>query len=120
MREYTTSDRLKQIMQERNLKQVDILEKVKPYCEKYNEKINKSHLSQWVAGINEPNQNKLFILASALNVSEAWLLGYDVSSERKEPVPEYDPHIQEVTDLFLKLNQEQKQTVLNMLRSFVG
>lgn len=81
--------------------------------------ISKSTISQYMSGYSKPKQDRIYLLAKALNVSEAWLLGYDVSSERKEPVPEYDPQIQEVTDLFCRLNQEQKQTVLNMLRSFV-
>ena len=34
MKELTTADRLKQIMSERGLKQVDILEACKPYCER--------------------------------------------------------------------------------------
>jgi len=34
MQKKTTSDRLKQIMHDRNLKQVDILEKAQPYCKK--------------------------------------------------------------------------------------
>lgn len=84
MKKYTTSYRLKQIMNERNLKQVDILNECQKYCEKYGEKINKSHLSQWVSGANEPNQRKLTILSYALNVSEIWLMGYDVPM-KKEP-----------------------------------
>ena len=35
-----TSSRLKQIMMERKLRQVDLLEMVKPFCEKYNVKIS--------------------------------------------------------------------------------
>lgn len=77
-----TSDRLNELMNMYNIKQVDILNMVKPLCDEYGEKINKSHLSQWVSGINEPNQRKLFILAKALNVSEPWLMGYDVPMAR--------------------------------------
>ena len=36
MNNENTSIRLKQIMKERNLRQVDLLEMVKPFCEKYN------------------------------------------------------------------------------------
>ena len=41
-----TAIRLKKIMQEKNLRQVDLLEMVKPFCQKYNVKINKSDISQ--------------------------------------------------------------------------
>ena len=46
----STADRLKEIMQKRNLKQVDILNKSLPFCSKYNVKMNKSDISQYVSG----------------------------------------------------------------------
>lgn len=82
MNKKNTSDRLKQIMDSRSLKQVDILRLAAPYCQKYNVKMNKSDLSQYLSGKAEPRQDKLFILGSALGVSEAWLMGFDVPIER--------------------------------------
>lgn len=79
----TTANRLKQIMAQRGLKQTDILRMAKPYCEKYNIKMGKSDLSQFVNGKVEPGQWKLTILGLTLNVSEAWLMGLDVPMERK-------------------------------------
>ena len=76
-------ERLNQAMKIRSLKQVDVLEAAKPYCEKYGIKLTKSDLSQYVSGKVEPRQEKLTILSLALSVSEAWLMGYDVSMERK-------------------------------------
>src|SRR5690625_4036328 len=78
----STSDRLKQIMKERNLKQVDIINKSLPYQKKYGVILSKSHLSQYVNGKSQPDQHKLFILAETLNLNEAWLMGYDVKKER--------------------------------------
>ena len=78
-----TAARLKNIMSARNLRQVDILEMAKPYCEKYKVKMNKSDISQYCSGKVEPHQEKLFVLGKALNVSEAWLMGFDVPMERK-------------------------------------
>lgn len=46
MSKKTTSQRLKEIMTERNLKQVDILTLAQPYCKQYNTKLTKSDLSQ--------------------------------------------------------------------------
>lgn len=88
MKTETTSMRLKQIMSERNLKQVDILRLCQPYCEKYNIKLGKSDLSQFISGKVEPGQWKLTILGCALNVSEAWLMGFDVPKERLVTVSE--------------------------------
>ena len=72
MKEENTALRLKKIMQERNLRQVDILTLTLPFCEKYNVKMNKSDISQYVSGKVEPSQDKLVILGMALHVSEAY------------------------------------------------
>lgn len=82
MKKQTTSNRLKQIMSDRNLRQVDILEMCKPYCNKYDIKLGRNDLSQYVTGKVEPGQKKLTVLGMALNVSEAWLMGFDVPMER--------------------------------------
>ena len=84
MKELTTADRLKQIMSERGLKQVDILEACKPYCERYGVQLKKNDLSLYVSGKVEPKQDKLSILGMALNVNEVWLMGYNVPAGRKE------------------------------------
>lgn len=84
MRGATTSDRLKQIMLERNMKQVDILNACKPYCEKYGVRLGKSDLSQYISGKVQPGQDKLSILGLALNVNEVWLMGYNVPAGRNK------------------------------------
>lgn len=71
-------------MSDQNLRQVDILNKTIPYCEKYGVKMNKSDISQYCSGKTEPNQDKLFVLGMALNVNEAWLMGLDVPMERND------------------------------------
>ncbi|MGN0489432.1 MAG: S24 family peptidase [Ruminococcus sp.] len=82
MNKYSTGDRLRFLMKERNLKQVDIINLAQPYCKKYKIKLHKNDLSQYVNGKVVPGQDKLYILALALNVSEAWLLGFDVPMYR--------------------------------------
>lgn len=84
MKDLTTADRLKQIMSERSLKQVDILEACQPYCEKYGVQLKKNDLSQYVSGKVEPKQDKLSILGLALNVNEVWLMGYNVPAGRDD------------------------------------
>jgi phage repressor protein C with HTH and peptisase S24 domain len=75
----TTSNRLKQIMSDRNLRQVDILNMVSPFAKELNIRFAKNDLSQYVSGKVEPSQEKLTVLSRALNVSEPWLMGYDVA-----------------------------------------
>ena len=84
MKKVTTSDRLKSIMNSRNLKQVDILNLAKPFCEKYGVRLGKNDLSQYVHGKAEPRQEKLTVLGMALGVSEAWLMGFDVPESRMQ------------------------------------
>lgn len=96
----TTSERLKEYMKRNRLRQVDILEMVKPFCEQYGVKMNKSDLSQYVSGKTEPGQDKLIVLSKALNLSEPWLMGYDVPLEPpKEPKNQKENHSPELTPI---------------------
>lgn len=81
MKVSNTSERLKQLMNERNLRQVDILNASQHFCKQYDVKMNKSDISQYCSGKVEPNQDKLFVLSAALNVNVSWLMGYDVPRE---------------------------------------
>ena len=81
MKERNTSDRLKEIMAKNGLRQIDILNKAIPFCKKYNVKLGRNDLSQYISGKVEPSQKKLTVLAEALEVNEAWLMGYDVPME---------------------------------------
>jgi repressor LexA len=78
----TTQSRLKYLMTTRKIKQIDILNLCEPYCLQYGVKMNKSDLSQYVSGKVEPSQSKLVVLGMALNVSEGWLMGFNVPMER--------------------------------------
>lgn len=115
----STADRLRQIMEERNLRQVDILNLVLPICAKYDVKMNKSDISQYVSGKVEPSQEKLVVLGMALNVTESWLMGFDVSSERK------DTQIQAEKDFdmfyrFSMLNERDKRIISDMIDSMLS
>lgn len=94
MKVTTTSERLKDYMRTHHMRQVDIIEMVKPFCDEFGVKFNKSDLSQYVSGKTEPGQDKLVILAKALKVSEPWLMGYDVPPEpHKEPKNQSSPQL---------------------------
>lgn len=86
MRKYETADRIRQLMEEKNWKQVDIFNNSKPYQEKLGVKLGKSAISQYVNGVQAPDQRRLALLALTFNVSEAWLMGYDVPREREATV----------------------------------
>ena len=114
MERVTTAERLKEIMAERNLRQVDILNLSLPLCAKWNVKMNKSDISQYVSGKVEPSQEKLVVLGIALNVSESWLMGFDVPKERKSPTIQAT----EDFDFFYKyslLSERDKKIILNTI-----
>ena len=77
------SERIKTALELREMKQADLIKLTG---------INKGALSSYISGKYEPKQNNIFLMAKALNVSEAWLMGYDVPMERKpitfEVIPE--------------------------------
>lgn len=70
--------RLQSVMNERGLKQIDILRLSEPLQEKYGISMNKNHLSNYINGKSNPDQHKTFLLAKTLGVDEAWIMGYDV------------------------------------------
>ena len=69
----TTSKRIQEAMELRGLKQTDLVEKTG---------ISKGALSSYISGRYVPKQNNTFLIAKALNVNEAWLMGADVPMER--------------------------------------
>ena len=109
----TTGTRLKRIMKEKGLKQVDILKMCEPYCKKYNVKLEKNDLSQYVNDKVQPKQDKLSILGMALNVPEIWLMGYDLPDESNK-VTKRNP---DFYSLFENATPEAQELVVNFLKS---
>lgn len=119
MEKVSTAERLKQIMEERNLKQIDIIRLCIPLCVEYDVKMNKSDISQYVSGKVEPSQEKLVILGMALNVTESWLMGFNTSPQRK------DTHIQADKDVdilyrYSMLNERDKKVVSDVIDSMLS
>ena len=121
MKIHNTSERLRQLMAERGLRQVDILEAAKPYCEKYGVKLGKNDLSQYTSGKVEPGQEKLSLLGMALGVSEAWLMGYDVSiiPDAKIPATITDDGLSEIESIFNQLSPDNRAKLLELSRLYL-
>lgn len=66
-------DRLREALNIRNMKASDLVDA---------SGVPKSAVSFYLAGKSKPKADRLYIIAQTLNVSEAWLLGYDVPMER--------------------------------------
>ena len=81
--------------------------------------IPKSAMSQYIKGSFEPKQDRVYLLSKALNVSEAWLMGYDVPMERITTLPDTKPLTKGeelLLDLFNQVPEESQEMVLDMIR----
>jgi transcriptional regulator with XRE-family HTH domain len=90
-------------------------------------KIPKSAMSQYISGSFEPKQDRIYLIAQALSVSEAWLMGYDVPMERQDPKKNSSPEEIELNegeqlllDLFRKIPEDKQELVLQMIRVALG
>lgn len=70
----TCSDRIKITLSTRGMKQSELVKLTN---------IPKSAISQYISGTFEPKQDKIYLMAKALNVSAEWLMGLDVPMEKK-------------------------------------
>lgn len=71
----TTRERLEEVMRETGKKQSDLVKETG---------LNKGTISKYLSGAVEPRHEATHKLATALNVSETWLWGYDVPKGRQD------------------------------------
>ena len=107
--------RLSEALQVRRMKQSELCQLAK---------IPKSSLSQYLSGDYEPKQDRIYLIAKVLRVSEAWLMGYDVPMERDKKVPTDESDLNDgeklLLDLFRQIPAEKQELVLQMIRVALG
>jgi transcriptional regulator with XRE-family HTH domain len=108
----TCAKRISRALSIRNMKQSDL-------CTLTG--IPKSAISQYISGAFEPKQDRIFLIANALDVSEAWLMGYDVPMEKETQSPDK----QELTEgerkwleLYRLLSDDAKKLLIEVALSF--
>lgn len=74
----TIGERIKEALEKRDMIQLDLAEKTG---------IAKSAISSYINGKYEPKQNTIHLMAKALAVNEAWLMGYDVPMTDDDIMP---------------------------------
>lgn len=116
------ADRIREAMDAAGLKAVDLSKKAD---------IPKSTMSRYLSGSYEPKSKAIYKLAQALNVSEAWLLGYDVPAARTAEQKKNDdlvaavvkmrkdPKFLEVVLQLAELPEDQYEAVKNLLSALV-
>nr|DAW46424.1 MAG TPA: Repressor protein CI [Caudoviricetes sp.] len=82
-------ERLNSILQKRNLSQADLSKMTG---------IRSSSISDWLNGKYEPKQDKISIIAEALNVSPVWLIGYDDTASNQSEGYYVDPETAEYAE----------------------
>jgi transcriptional regulator with XRE-family HTH domain len=110
----TCAERIKKALYIKGMKQSDLCRLTK---------IPKSALSQYISGAFEPKQDRIYLMAQALNVSEAWLMGLDVPMERqaKKTSPS-EPSLTEGEkmwmELYHRLSEEARTSLIDTMSSF--
>ena len=111
----TCAQRIREALAVRDMTQADLCRITR---------IGKSAMSQYVNGYLVPRQDRTYLIAKALNVSEAWLMGFDVPMEKNEPASKKEDGLddldREVISLFHDLSLDQKQSFLALLKTFRG
>ena len=111
----STSERLKEIMHIRQLKQADLARATG---------LAKGGISNYITGRYEPKSDVISKLAKALNCSEMWLWGYDVPMERQglKNIPSDKNELSEGEKMWLELyhrvSDETRDVLINMMESF--
>ena len=108
----TCAERIRKALSIRGMKQAELCQITK---------IPKSAISQYISGAFEPKQDRIYLIAKTLNVSEAWLMGFDVPMEREKIIPSEKSDLNEgeekLLELFRRVPEDQQQLVLGMIRA---
>lgn len=122
MTKYERLNRIREALQIRNMKQVEL-------CEKTG--IKKSSLNNWLSHRWQPKQDAIMRMARVLDVSEMWLSGYDVPIDRPIEQKKSDELAQlihsirsddDLKSLLLSicsLNPEQRKTIEGVVNELV-
>lgn len=106
----TFAQRLREALDLRSVTQSDLAKRAD---------ISKSSITQYLKGAWEAKQDALYALALALDVSEAWLMGYDVTMERQQEKPATISGSgldDAIATLFSELSDDKKQNVTDYIR----
>jgi transcriptional regulator with XRE-family HTH domain len=125
-RQATIADRIKEGLKIKGMRQADLCKLAR---------IPKSSLSLYLSGAYEPKQDRIYLISKALNVSEAWLMGFDVPMERENTRRAHSMEVHSIArtalaeptlteaeqlllDLFRQIPEEKQQLFLQMGRLY--
>ena len=81
-------------------------------------------ISNYLSDRYKPKQDRIYLIAKALNVNEAWLMGFDVTIERisdieRQEASDSDDLTLEILKTVKTLNIDQKKLILNLLKNMI-
>lgn len=83
-------DRLREALDINNMRPIELSEKTG---------IPKSMISYYLAGKSKPKADRIYTICQALDVNEAWLMGYDVPVQRNEEQKKNDDLVKVLAQL---------------------
>ena len=83
MKYETTAKRIREAMEEANMTQQELADATQ---------IGKSSISHYVNGTNEPGNKSAFLIAQALHVNPAWIMGLDAPKNISFDASSVDQH----------------------------
>ena len=113
-RSTTFAERLKEALRLTGTKQIELSRLTQ---------IDKGTINNYLWGKYVPKQNKLSVIAEALDVSPVWLMGYDVPMEREKKTPdkiELTEGEEMLLELFRQIPEEQQRVFLEMGRVYAN
>jgi transcriptional regulator with XRE-family HTH domain len=88
-----TAYRLKEALNDIGMSQIELSEKAK---------INRSSISHYVLGRNEPGNKSAYAMAKVLGVNPAWLMGIDAPKYKDIPIDISDKDFEKAAELYEK------------------
>ena len=104
------SERLKEALVIRDMKPIELVEKTG---------IPKSAISHYMSGYAKPKDDRIYLISKALDINEAWLMGYDVQMERKKFDSEKGKIDAEIISKIALLNDRDKNVIISMINSML-
>lgn len=83
--------------------------------------LDRGTINNYLTGKYEPKQDKLTIIAEALDVNPVWLMGYDVPMERDKNTPDkiqLTEGEEMLLEMFRQIPEEQQRVFLEMGRVY--
>lgn len=117
MNKVDIKERIKQGLEIREITQTQLATKAN---------IDKGQLSSYISGKYKPRQNNIDALAKALNVNEAWLMGFDVPMERvsgkteSKQEPSYSSQCKEIIEVCEQLSAHNQRKVLTYSKNLLS